>query len=357
MITRRHTSGTLLAAALAILTAGGAFAALPPGQGLLLPVLDRADESGIAGMIYDVLDLRVSNARPMLDPEGLRARMRQQRIRSIDQASPERVAALTEALGIDWLLSTTLHEAVLEPIPYVTISAKLYVIGSTDLAWAGFVSMTGQDAVTWLGLGFTSSAQDLARLATIRLTEDLLDNGDRPVSRPRFIKDNRGFSAKGSLPEPNEKIAVVPFNSVTGSDALVTAEILTASSLAALHEAGYEIISPGYVTELLREQGRLLFGETDRLAQTGLRVDLLTDWVLTGTVETYRPGSGLTPDPWIAVSARLVSTETGRIVWFDGQERHGSDSDGVFELGRVHAAGGLAYEIMRSLVAGFSKER
>ena len=66
---------------------------------------------------------------------------------------------------------------------------------------------------------------------------------------------------------------------------------------------------------------------------------------------------GLTPDPWIAVSARLVSTETGRIVWFDGQERHGSDSDGVFELGRVHAAGGLAYEIMRSLVAGFSKER
>lgn len=334
-----------------------ALAALPAGKGLVLPVQDRVGAPELSGMIRGVVTRALGDAdAELVEASGLRDRLRRLRIRSVSQVAPEKLAELTAELGVDWILSTTLHEIVEAEISYLTLSGTVIVVGRPELAWAGFLSATSIDQSSWFGVGVVEGLETLAAISTERLLIGLLTEPPRRRERRGLQRSAHTFLRQPVTTGKAVLVAVVPFDSVTDRSPGKAAEIITASALAVLHEAGFSVLHPGVVDWLFREQGRLLVGQVDPLGWRGLANELSVALVLTGTVETYLEGSGLKPDPWVAFSARLVSTEDGTIVWTGGLERRGSDSDGAFELGRIYSTATLAHEIMRSLITTSTKD-
>lgn len=325
---------------------------LPNGAGTLLPLRDRVGDPEIANQVEAAMALAIGPGQIQVAGESLRPVMRSLRLRDISAASPDELARLTEVMEVAWFLSATLHEAQAGPLPRITLSARLYVNGSPKLHWAGFTSLTGADELTWLALGGVDDLPALIHQAVRRLLAPLMLDGrqegqrrTRPLAHA-FLRSSQPAAALSG-------VAVVPFDSVTDQRPGETAELVTAAAEAALYEGGYQILFPGAVIAAMRRSGRLLRGELD----TEVRRELAlagADRVFTGTIETYAPGGGLLSNPQVAVSARLLDTGDGRIVWTGGDERFGSDGEGLFRRGRILSGGYLTTEIMRSMVAGFS---
>lgn len=332
----------------------GETAGLPSGTGLLLPIQDRVGEPEVASLAELVFRNEVSKARQFSSPANLRDTLRQLRIRDIEKSTPQELERLAAVLGVDWFLTITLHEAGENPLPLVTLSAQLLRPGDQHLFWSGFISASGLDTETLFGIGRVENLDQLVRLTTGRLAEGIAAPRRRRAPRPRLGWTKKSFLRRPLSPEPPARLAVVPFYSVTQRAPGLAAEMGTKSALAVLHEAGYDVALPGAVHEVFRRTGRLHVGQIDRPARIALRNELEVTAIFTGTVETYRLGTGLRADPWVAVGAHLIDTEDGRIDWIGGADRRGSKSDSVFEVGRIHSAATLVHEITRSLIATFT---
>ena len=135
---------------------------------------------------------------------------------------------------------------------------------------------------------------------------------------------------------------------------LQSAEIATLSLMAVLDEQGFQVAYPGLVRRIMLESGRLYLGEVTSDLREEIRDQAEVDWILTGTVEEFRSGGGVNPNPNVALGCRLLDASSGQIVWMDGADRLGTDSETVFNQGRVFSAADLTREIFRSLVAAFS---
>ncbi len=328
--------------------------ALPDGRGLILPIQDRAGSPETT----EFLDLLVRQDLSRLGSElgdgiGLRDTLRRLRVREVATSTSEELLQLSQLLEFDWLVSITLHELVREAIPKVTLSAQIFRPAKASLDWSGFVSVTGLDRETWLGLGRIDSADDLLRLATRLLFADFDATAPR---RPKArIRKSRGGFLRGEVtPESSGPVAVVPFESLVDREPFVVAELHTRAWLAALVSRGFDVVRPGAVHQVMRGQNRLLLGEVDLATATSIADEIGAEWVLSGTVETYQAGSGLQPRPWVAVGARLVHSRSGQIHWIDGLEQRGSDTDGLFQRGRVYSAATLSLGMAQSLIGEFT---
>jgi TolB-like protein len=323
------------------------------GPGILLPVQDRVGAPELAAEVYGTLESAFVERHQLVRSPRMREALRRLRIRDIMLAAPAQLDQLGQELGVEWFLSSTLHEAVVYPMPQITLSARLYRVGAAQLQWAGFEAGSGLDGRRWLGLGGTEDIYQLARLATQRLADSALgvEAGERPS---RFGTSERGFLSPSLHTTPSTVAAVIPFDSVSDLEPAVAAEIITEAAVAALYRNGITLLSPSLVDDIQREQGRLLRGELDTPTRLALKRQAGVDWVLTGTVEAYVTERSVSPDPSVALSARLIDTSTGRIVWIDGQERRGARRGQFFDAGRIYSAGSLADEIVRSLVGAFA---
>ena len=328
---------------------------LPPGKGLILPIQDRAGSPDTVEYLSLLTRQSLSESGAQLtEVVGLRDSLRRMRIREATTATSEKLLQLSRILGTDWLVSTTLHELVREPIPQITLSAQIFRPETTTLDWSGFVSMTGLDRQTWLGLGEVDSLDELLRRAIGELFADFA-SGPSGSPKKRLPHSKHGFLREPVPPSTSGAVAVIPFDSIVDRDALRVAELQTRAWIAALDRGGFRVVRPGAVHQVMRERGQLLLGEVDRSTALELATRLGVEWVLTGTVETYKTGSGLLPDPWVAIGARLIHSDSGRIFWSDGRERQGSDSQTLFQQGRIYSAADLSLEMVHSMIAGFSK--
>lgn len=327
---------------------------LPPGEGIVLPIQDRVGSPDTLVFLDLLVRQEISQAGPLASVVDLRDTLRQLRMREVTTSSPDKLKKLAESVNADWFLSTTLHEMVRGPIVQVTLSAQVFRPDQLTLDWVGFVSLTGIDQQTWLGIGKVNSLEDLLRRAVPLLFRSLISPSP-PVNRsarPRGATN--GYLRQPVPPQESAIVAVIPFFSVTDRNPLLVAELQTRASLAALHHAGHKVALPGAVHEIMREQGQLFLGELDYTMSRELEARLAAKWIFTGTVETYRVGTGLRPDPWVAIGARIVESRTGQIFWIHGLERQGSDTDFLFERGRIYSAANLAMGITQRLISGFS---
>ena len=197
-----------------------------------------------------------------------------------------------------------------------------------------------------LGIGRVESLEELLQRLARRLVDDFAGDGPRrrraPVARGGFLREKNVIAGT---------VAVIPFDAVEARDPTAAAETVTNLTLAVLHRSGVKVADPAAVEELLRLRGVRWRGGLDALSRGALRAAVGAELFLTGTVERYDvAGSRLSPDPAMALSARLIDASDGRILWLDGLEWTGRDTAGPFGLGRVHAPGDMAERMMDALV-------
>jgi TolB-like protein len=318
---------------------------------LLLTVVDRSGIPEAADAVEAVLRQELSSTFRLSHPDELRNVLRRLRIRDLGTASPADLEELAAELEVERILSATVHEAVSGPVPEVTLSATSFRAGAHHLAWTGFEASSGLEGADWLAQGNTTDLNQLARAGAYQLARQATALGTAHVGwKPRLRPARHGFLARRPPVSELGTIAVVPFNSVSDIDPAIAAETVTRAALETLQRHGFDLVYPGLVSRIQRETGQLLRGQVDLRTREALRDEGGVSAILTGTVETYRLGGGLEPEPWIAISARLVDAADGRILWMNGLERRGFDGERLFKTGRVYSSGRLAQEIVDALI-------
>ncbi len=369
--------------------------------GGLLPLQDRVGNPRIAAVVEDTLRRSLADSHTLVDPARLRDAQRRLRLRDTSRAASAALAGLRELTTAGWLFSATLHQATenrpsrasrayldigppgevtsegdkRQParegdrhnVPQIVLSGRVVRLSGGDptLGWAGFEAASGLDRRRLLGLGVVADPELLAGEVARRLIEaferDLARSvGPAPGERTTAWRGARPARG-GYLRRPigaGGKVAVVPFHSVTERDATVAGDTLTQLALAVLYRSGFDLTLPGLVNEIQRRprggaRATLSRGEVD----AEMRADLAhsgADLIMTGTVETWEVlRRGAEPEPRVGFSARLLDADSGAILWWNGQDRRGWDRSRTLGIGRVHAAGALAEEMMESLVASF----
>lgn len=349
--TRRRvaTVTAMLLAAAAAASAVAPAAATEPARVALMPVQDRSGDPEALAALESALRVELGRFHPLVEPETIRNAMRTTRLRDPGAGPPAALDALAERVGADWCFLATLHAAGRGHVPQASVSARIVERGRRHLAWAGFESVSGLDAMGALGIGRVERLEELLPVLARRLVEDFA--GD-PRRRRRAPTARGGF-----LREPVTNVgtvAVIPFDAVEARDPTIAAETVTNLALAVLHRRGVTIADPAAVEELLRRRGVRSRGGLDALSRGALRAALGPELFLTGTVERYDlEGSPLSPEPVVALSARLLGAADGRILWLDGIEWTGRDTTGPFGLGRVHATGVMAERMITALVGAW----
>jgi len=331
-----------LAAALLPWLVLGAGAALSAETVALLPVQDRAGDSGAVRAVEDALARGLAEDHALVDGESLRDALRRRRIRNLDAAPPEELRALAGELGAGRFVTAVVHLAEREVTPRLAVSARSYDGATGELAWAGFEAGSGLDRRGLLGLGVVETLEPLA--------EDLAG---------RLL---HGLSGVGAAPGPGADpgadraaaVALVPLSGLSETDATRAAETVTEAVRAALQEAGVPVLSPNRVAEALRGARMFAWGALDAPVRRAL-AEAGAGLLVTGSVETWDAGGdGFEPEPVMAVALRAVDARTGRIVWTGALDRRGWDRQGLFRLGRVHDHGTLARRIAERLVASLA---
>jgi hypothetical protein len=200
-------------------------------------------------------------------------------------------------------------------------------------------------------LGGVETLEELLRRGLLDLVGEAVSSR-RADARNRGARRSDGYLNASHRPAPPDRVAVIPMDSVAVVSPGLSAELATAALLATLDAFGFKTLLPGFVEAVRREAAQGQNGGVSRAEWEALSRVTQADWVATGTVETFRLGQGVTPDPWVAFSLRFVDCRDGEIGWMDGLELSGADTGAVFDRGRIYSSGDLAFRMMTSLFRG-----
>jgi TolB-like protein len=144
------------------------------------------------------------------------------------------------------------------------------------------------------------------------------------------------------------KIAIFPFENLTDNiDALTEIMPVLKSHL---EGKGVEIIDEDILNKfLLRERVRSTGYISKELAQK-IGKELTVKAILVGSINSFRPGE----TPRVGLSARLISSSDGSIIWANHASATGDDFTKILGLGTVKTIDKLTLLIVDRLFASFS---
>lgn len=152
------------------------------------------------------------------------------------------------------------------------------------------------------------------------------------------VEDNRIFEIK--------KIAVLPFYNISGrKDA---GRVVADAYVTELFKSGkYEVEEPGNVRHFMIQERVDVIGELEieKIQLLGKR--LKVDAVIVGTVEEY---GGKGKNSVVTLSARLVRSDTGEVVWMNHRRKKGDDYTIVFDFGRIKSVTRLAHKVVAEMI-------
>lgn len=305
----------------------------------VFPPQDRVGDAPAAAAFEQALRFELRRFGRLADSETTRDALRSLRLRNGDDAAPDRLRQLGAGLGVQWLVSSTLHEADVA-LPFATASTRVYSAANGELVWAGFRSGSGLDRTAILGLGRVSALGPLVR----GLTHDLIE--DLALARPRLAAASGEAGGRPAL-------ALVPFSGLAQQRATLNAELVTEAIRARLLAAGIASLSPNLCQQILRSVQGGRWGGVTADTRTSLRELGGARAILTGTVEAYDEGQS----PRVAVGVRLIDTASGRIVWTGWRERDEARRRHWLGLGREHSAGAVAEDVAAELVAQIERKQ
>lgn len=293
----------------------------------LLPVRQGVRVDGLGAEFEQAVTAELTRRGAVIDAERTRAALRAERLRNADGAPPERLRVIAAALGADWLVAAAIHDAPAQLVPDLTVSARLYDGRTGRMAWAGAVARSGLDSRGLLGIG---AVTDLVALVPPVVAE-LVAGVD--LAAAAAASPGTGVEAAP------DRIGIVPFTVNEVADGTEVAAAATETMRALLVAAGVPLAEPGCVTTALRGPGGIRWGELSAEVRAELRYECGAARLVTGSVERWEVRGGASPEPVVAVAARLLDAESGRILFVGSLEAGGFDREGWFGHGRVYSRG------------------
>ena len=143
------------------------------------------------------------------------------------------------------------------------------------------------------------------------------------------------------------KLAVLPFyNRSRNPDAGNIVTNIFVSEL--FKDSAYLVEEPGNIRQFFIQEQVDKLGEigVERLKILGKR--LRVDAVLLGSVEAFENRRGV---PSVGITARIVESGSGRLVWVAEHERRGNDYAIIFEAGTVRTTAKLVQKVVREMIS------
>lgn len=144
-----------------------------------------------------------------------------------------------------------------------------------------------------------------------------------------------------------KKIAVLPFNNISGrKDA---GNIVTTTYVTELFKGGrYHVEEPGNILQFMVQEriGTIGEMEIERVMILGKR--LKVHGVVAGTVEEFDDGRG--GPPVVSITARLIESESGKVVWSMQNKRRGDDYIIIFDFGEIRSATALSQRVVKEMI-------
>ncbi|MFQ5899967.1 MAG: hypothetical protein ACE5IH_00220 [Thermodesulfobacteriota bacterium] len=155
-------------------------------------------------------------------------------------------------------------------------------------------------------------------------------------------------SMQKKVPEEVKRIAILPFDNTSGRrDAgKIVANIFNSEFI---KNQTFEVVEPGNINKFLIEEGVINIGEIDiqRLRLLGKRFGI--DAVIVGTVEEFYDGIKGTV-PVVSITARMVRTDDGIILWPAYKKKRGDDSMVPFDFGKIRSVTSLTQSIVKDML-------
>jgi TolB-like protein len=275
----------------------------------------------------------------ILAPEATREILREHRIRAGGDISSLDARTLAEEAGADYLLLGSYDFFVDETIMEAGLSLRLIDPRTMRILWAVSDAATGDDLAGLFGIGRATSID--------RLAEKLVDHAFRDF--------NAVLSGSGKSADPQSTFptfAVIPFDNM--SDQPNAGNIVTRYLLSEMVGRGWTVIEPGVVNDAALRLGNVLRGEVDKTMLEYLRDSAGVDLVITGTVNEFQPGRSDVAPPSIALDARLLRAENGKIIAALTDTRDGGDTGTIIKTGSGNSLGRLTREAIENMGKRFN---
>jgi TolB-like protein len=354
----------------------------PVVKSSLIAVLPAENLSGIGAPLELVTRLLRASLRQsglqVLDDETLAEFMKRYRIRHTGGLNSDAAQAMSEEIGADAVLITSLEGYQDGRPPMMALISRLVSSGEEPkIVWMDGVGLSGEDSPGFLGLGRIEEPDILLEKAVQKLTSSLERSLPEVSSTIRLLEENESYEcAPGpemvALPKHGRvkrkhrprisfrspiidsagrySVAVVPFLNL--SERKHAGRIVTLLVINELVRSKiFSVVDPGLFREELLEY-RMIMEAGPSLANAGIlfsRSSLGVDLVCSGTVFDYQDAVGV---PKVDFAVKIYERNSREVVW--SSRSYGSGDDGVFffDLGRVRTAHRLA-----SKMAGGTLER
>jgi TolB-like protein len=144
-----------------------------------------------------------------------------------------------------------------------------------------------------------------------------------------------------------KKIAVLPFYNISGHRE--AGRMVANNFVTEIFVAGrYTVEEPGNIMQFMIQENINVVGEmgVNRIKILGRRLGV--DAVLVGIVDVFDDGAR--SKPRVSITARLVESESGTIVWSGQVSKDGDDYIIAFGVGKIRSANALAQKLIKKMI-------
>ena len=143
-----------------------------------------------------------------------------------------------------------------------------------------------------------------------------------------------------------KKVAIFPFRNLTKNPH--AREIVTQIFLAELAKSErFEVEELGNIVDFMVEQRLGIGTNPDRARLRLLRKRYKIDAVILGNILAFRERDSV---PYINLTARMVTTDTGKIIWKAFIEKNGDDYIKILNIGKIRSLNQLTTIVVKELI-------
>jgi TolB-like protein len=310
----------------------------------LIPPANLSGTPTAAPIVTPALRHALAARVALADSDSVSAILREYRIRNTSELSGADVEHLARDLHARYLFVGGIDQYLPgDSSAEVALSARLIDAVSGELVWLNHAAVHSDQRTRLLMLGDAPQPSGLIHRAVRELCRGFrvppsAGNGIRAIHTPGHRADIH----------PCRRVAVLIMGNE--SDTRFAGYIITNQLLTTLHRAGFAVIDPGRVRELMLDARELTQGEMSAALLARCRNELGADFLLTGSVSDFTSTrSSAFDQPSVAFEARLIDTARGDLVWARSYARTGRDSATLFNLGYVHGLTELSFSMARQV--------
>jgi TolB-like protein len=332
-----------------------------------LAVFPLVNASGVVAPMRDIgaaLRRQLEKERiPFVEGAPVDDFLARHRIRYTGGLDAATAVLASRELGVDQVLITTVVAVGREPMPRLSVEARLVTAADDPrIVWADGFSRLGDESPGAFDLGVIRDFDELAARGFAGLARSLSAFAQQKEAAPavcppagRFRPRSSYRSAALDFSAPRT-IAVLPFQNLTrrrnAGDVISLAFVRQFQSLSSV-----SVTEPGVLRDdLLRFRVVLQGGISLDVARMTMEL-VHADLALTGVVRSFDDALSADGVPRLEYTVMLLDRRGDEVVWRSTSYSQGDDGVFFFDAGKVSTVGDLACRMAQSTVRAMLEQR